>query len=79
LNDLYCNFCLPHSSLRRELPEPIPTKGTGSPKKWQQVTPAMAEGLTDHIMTLVELLSIPRHIQRPSQRQRAITNYLGEE
>ncbi|MFB0534200.1 MAG: hypothetical protein ACETWR_04380 [Anaerolineae bacterium] len=27
--DLYYNFCLPHSSLRRELPEPIPTKGSG--------------------------------------------------
>lgn len=59
LEDLYCNFCLPHSSLRRKLPEPIPTKGTGSPKKWEQRTPAMAEGITDHIMTFVEVLSIP--------------------
>ena len=59
LEDLYYNFCLPHSSLRRELPEPIPTKGTGSPKKWEQRTPAMAEGIADHIMTLAEVLSIP--------------------
>lgn len=58
-DDLYYNFCLPHSSLRRRLPEPIPTKGTGSPKKWEPVTPAMAEGITDHAMTLAELLSIP--------------------
>lgn len=59
LEDLYYNFCLAHSSLRRELPEPIPTKGTGSPKKWEQRTPAMAEGITDHIMTLDNLLAIP--------------------
>jgi hypothetical protein len=59
LDDLYYNFCLPHSSLRQELPEPIPTRGTGSPKRWEQRTPAMAEGLTDHIMTLTEVLSIP--------------------
>ena len=59
LEDLYYNFCLPHSSLRRELPEPIPTKGTGCPKKWEQRTPAMAEGIADHIMTLAEVLSIP--------------------
>ena len=59
LEDLYYNFCLPHSSLRQELPEPIPTKGSGSPKKWKQVTPAMAEGIADHIMTLAEVLSIP--------------------
>jgi hypothetical protein len=59
LEDLYYNFCLPHSSLRQELPEPIPTKGSGSPKKWKQVTPAMAEGIADHIMTLAKVLSIP--------------------
>ena len=67
LEDLYpgltartgCNFCLGHSSLRRELPEPIPTRGSGSLKKWEQRTPAMAEGIADHIMTLDELLSIP--------------------
>jgi hypothetical protein len=59
LEDLYYNFCLPHSSLSRELPEPIPTKGSGSPKKWEQATPAMAEGIADHIMTLAEVLSIP--------------------
>lgn len=58
-DDLYHNFCLVHSSLRRELPQPIPTKGNGSPKKWEQRTPAMAEGITDHIMTLEELLAIP--------------------
>jgi len=59
LEDLYYNFCLAHTSLRRELPEPIPTKGTGSPKKWEQRTPAMAEGIADYIMALGELLSMP--------------------
>ena len=57
LEDLYYNFCLEHSSLRQELPEPVPTKGAGSPKKWEQRTPAMAEGIADHIMTLNELFS----------------------
>ena len=52
----YHNFCLPNSSLRLPLPEPQPTKGDGSPKKWQQRTPAMAAGVTDHIWRMEELL-----------------------
>jgi hypothetical protein len=36
----------------------MPTKGCkGSYKKWKQVTPAMAAGLTDHVWTMDELLS----------------------
>ena len=50
------NFCKPHSSLRLPLPTPIPTKGSGSPKLWEQRTPAMAAGITDHIWTMEELL-----------------------
>jgi len=50
------NFTLPHHSLRQRLPEPIPTNGNGSPKIWQQRTPAMAAGVTDHIWSLEELL-----------------------
>ena len=50
------NFCLPHNSVRLPLPTPIPTKGTGSPKLWEQRTPAMAAGITDHIWTMEELL-----------------------
>ena len=34
-----------------------PTRGSGSPKQWQPVTPAMAAGLTDHVWTMEELLS----------------------
>jgi IS1 family transposase len=52
----YYNFCLPHLALRLPLPEPVPTKGDGSPKRWQPRTPAMAAGLTDHIWTMQEVL-----------------------
>jgi len=54
----YYHFVLPNLGLRQKLPEPIPTKGEhGSPKKWQQVTPAMAAGLTDYPWTMEELLT----------------------
>jgi IS1 family transposase len=59
LSRTYYNFCLPHLSLRILLPEPIPTKGDGSPKCWQARTPAMAAGITDHIWTMQELLLFP--------------------
>ena len=52
----YYNLCLPHTSLRQPLPRPIPTKGTGSPKKWQPRTPAMAADLTDHVWSVGEFL-----------------------
>jgi IS1 family transposase len=53
----YYHFCLPHGGLREEIFPPIPTKGSGSPKKWRQVTPAMSAGVTDHVWTLQELLT----------------------
>jgi len=59
LSRTYYNFCLPHLSLRILLPEPIPTKGDGSPKLWQARTPAMAASITDHIWTVQELLLFP--------------------
>jgi hypothetical protein len=52
----YYNLCLPHGSLREELPCPIPTKGRGLPKKWRQRTPGMAAGITDHVWKMSELL-----------------------
>lgn len=52
----YYHFCLPHQSLRRPLEEPEPTRGQGSLRKWQSVTPAMEAGLTDHVWTTKELL-----------------------
>jgi transposase-like protein len=48
------NFCWTHASLRRRAPA-----GTG--RKWQDRTPAMAAGLTDHPWTMRELL----HYQVP--------------
>jgi transposase-like protein/IS1 family transposase len=56
LGRAYYNFCLPHLSLRLPWPEPIPTKGNGSPKLWQPRTPAMAAGLTDHVWSMREVL-----------------------
>jgi hypothetical protein len=38
------------------LPRPEPTHGSGSAKRWQPQTPAMAAGLTDHVWTLREAL-----------------------
>jgi IS1 family transposase len=52
----YYNFCLPHASLRQPWPQPLPTNGSGSAKRWQSRTPAMAAGLTDHVWTLREVL-----------------------
>jgi transposase-like protein len=46
------NFCWPHASLRLAAPP-------GRRAKWQERTPAMAAGLTDHCWTLRELLSCP--------------------
>ncbi len=56
LYHIYYNFCLPHASLRLPLPQPEPTHGSGSAKRWQPRTPAMAAGLTDHVWTLREVL-----------------------
>ena len=56
LYHVYDNFCLPHASLRRPFVLPEPTNGTGSAKRWQPQTPAMAAGLTDHVWTLREVL-----------------------
>ena len=45
----YYHFCLPHQSLRQRLPAPEPTRGSGTPRHWQPVTPAMAAGMTDRV------------------------------
>ncbi len=62
----YYHFVIPHQGLRQRLSEPIPTKGPQATyKKWKQVTPAMAAGLTDHVWTMDELLSFrvsPEHL-----------------
>ena len=53
----YYHLVLRHESLQTRLPEPEPTRGTGTPRRWQSVTPAMAAGLTDHVWSTSELLS----------------------
>ena len=53
---VYHNFVLPHASLRQPLLVPELTHGTGSAKRWQPCTPAMAAGVTDHVWTLKEVL-----------------------
>ncbi len=49
------NLVKPHKSLRTEINE--------GRKRWMQRTPAMAEGLTDHIWSLRELLTFRVPIQ----------------
>ena len=44
LYHVYDNFCLPHASLRLPLPQPEPTHGSGSAKRWQPQTPALGRG-----------------------------------
>jgi IS1 family transposase len=56
LYHMYYNFCLPHASLRLPLSHLEVTHGSGSAKRWQPQTPAMAAGLTDHVWTLREVL-----------------------
>lgn len=62
----YYHFVVPHRGLRERLPKPMPTKGPeATHKKWKQVTPAMAAGLTDHVWSMDELLSFripPKHL-----------------
>ena len=54
----YYHFVIPHRGLRQRLSKPIPTKGPrASHKKWRDVTPAVAAGLTDHVWMMDELLS----------------------
>ena len=51
LEDAVYNFVKPHRSLRQASRD-----GQDKRRKWEQQTPAMAAGLTDHIWTIEELL-----------------------
>jgi IS1 family transposase/transposase-like protein len=57
LSTAYYHLVLPHHSLRQPLEMPEPTRGTGTPRKWTQITPAMAAKITDHVWSTTELLS----------------------
>ena len=52
LEDAIYNFVRPHSALKLKLRQPA-----AHGRRWQQRTPAIAAGLTDHIWSLEELLS----------------------
>lgn len=59
------NFCWTHESLR--------LRAIGGGHKWQQRTPAMAAGLTDHIWTMEDLLRyriLPAEVAPPPRRSR---------
>ena len=58
------NFCWTHQSLR--------LRAIGG-RKWQERTPAMAAGLTDHVWTMEELLRyrvLPEEVVPPPRRSR---------
>ncbi len=46
LSMAYYHFVLPHHNLRQSLETPEPTRGAGTPKQWEPITPAMAAGIT---------------------------------
>ena len=57
IEDMYYNLIRPHKTLRLK-------NENGGGRKWNERTPAMAAGLTDHIWTLKELFTtvvIGRH------------------
>jgi hypothetical protein len=65
------NFCWPHDSLRLAAPE-------STPRKWQERTPAMVAGLTNHRWTMHELLHYqiplpawvaPKQCERPPRQK----------
>ena len=69
------NFCWYHTSLRERAP-------AGAPLKWDERTPAMAAGLTDHQWTMRELLMYqvppppwmpPKRRGRPPKQPPAVT------
>jgi IS1 family transposase len=65
----FYNFARPHMSLRLPLPEPEPHVLGCIQPKWCHRTPGMAAGLTDHVWTFRELLTVkfePIHNQSSS-------------
>jgi transposase-like protein len=63
------NFCTPHDSLR-EPAAPGERSKTGVAIRWNERTPAMAAGLTDHLWTPLELFSYRVPPTRPAPKKR---------
>jgi transposase-like protein len=63
------NFCTPHDSLR-EPAAPGERSKTGVAIRWNERTPAMAAGLTDHLWTPLELFSYRVPPPRPAPKKR---------
>src|SRR5262245_20338574 len=53
----FYNVARPHMSLRQQLPPSERTRRGAIRPRWQERTPAMAAGLTDHVWTFRELLT----------------------
>ena len=70
----YDHCVLPHDSLSQRLSKPQPTRGSGSPKRWQPITPALAAGITDHVWTMEELLGYRVPPDFRDQRDQQATN-----
>lgn len=55
----YYHFIRPHLSLRQRLAQRIDRGGKRKAKAYRKATPAMAAGITDHLWSVMELLSYP--------------------
>jgi len=53
----FSNVARPHMSLRQPLPRHARTRHGALHLRWQECTPAMAAGVTDHVWTFRELLT----------------------
>ena len=80
LSTAYYHLVLPHHSLRQPLETPELTRGTGTPRQWKPVTPAMAAGMTDHVWTTSELLSyrVPAQFMDQLSKSKSLFTLLEE-
>jgi len=72
----FYNVARPHLSLRRPLPMCERTRQGAIRPRWRERTPAMAAGLTDHVWTVRELLTVKFE---PLDSQRLSGNWFCEE
>ena len=75
LFQVYHNFVVPPASLRQRLLVPESTHGRGSAQVWRPCTPAMAAGVTDHVLSLKEVL----HYRVPPWQQAQTRSCVSQE